>query len=84
MLCSDDLHPDTLQKRHINKLIGILIEEGYDFFDVIRSATINPNEHYNLNMGLLRKGESADFILVDSLEKMNVYETWIKGKRVFS
>jgi adenine deaminase len=84
MLCSDDLHPDTLQKRHINKLIGRLIEEGYDLFDVIRSATINPNEHYRLNMGLLRQGESADFIIVDSLEKMNVYETWIKGKRVFS
>jgi adenine deaminase len=84
MLCSDDLHPDTLQKRHINKLIGILIEEGYDLFDVIRSATINPNEHYKLNMGLLREGESADIILVDSLERMNIFETWIKGKRVFS
>ena len=84
MLCSDDLHPDTLQKRHINKLIGKLIAEGYNVFDVIRSATINPNEHYGLNMGLLRKGESADFILVDSLEEMNVHETWIKGSRVFS
>jgi adenine deaminase len=35
-------------------------------------------------MGLLRKGDSADFILVDSLEKMNVHETWIKGIKVFS
>jgi len=84
MLCSDDLHPDTLKKRHINKLIGKLIEEGYNMFEVIRSATINPNEHYGLNMGLLRKGDSADFILVDSLEKMNVHETWIKGNKVFS
>ena len=84
MLCSDDLHPDTLKKRHINKLIGKLIEEGYNMFDVVRSATINPNEHYGLNMGLLRKGDSADFILVDSLEKMNVHETWIKGNKVFS
>ena len=84
MLCSDDLHPDTLKKRHINKLIGKLIEEGYNMFEVIRSATINPNEHYGLNMGLLRKGDSADFILVDSLEKMNVNETWIKGNKVFS
>ena len=84
MLCSDDLHPDTLKKRHINMLIGKLIEEGYNMFEVIRSATINPNEHYGLNMGLLRKGDSADFILVDSLEKMNVHETWIKGNKVFS
>ena len=84
MLCSDDLHPDTLQKRHINKLIGILISEGYNLYDVIRSASINPNEHYNLGMGLLRCGDNADFILVDSLEKMNVRETWIKGNKVFS
>src|ERR1035437_6168051 len=41
MLCSDDLHPEMLRKRHINKLIAQLISEGYNEFDVIRSATIN-------------------------------------------
>src|ERR1035437_10337433 len=84
MLCSDDLHPEMLQKRHINKLIARLISEGFNVFDVIRSATINPSEHSALNAGLLRPGDSADFILVDSLEKMNVQATWIRGKRVFS
>ncbi|MGC1390017.1 MAG: adenine deaminase [Bacteroidales bacterium] len=83
MLCSDDLHPEMLQKGHINKLIAGLISEGYNAFDVIRSATVNPSEHYSLNAGLLRKGDFADFILVDSLETMNVQETWIKGKKVF-
>jgi adenine deaminase len=72
-----------LRKRHINKLIAQLISEGYNEFDVIRSATINPSEHYNLNAGLLRPGDYADFILVDRLEKMNVKETWIKGVKVF-
>ena len=84
MLCSDDLHPEMLREGHINKLIARLISEGYNIFDVIRSATINPSEHYNLNAGLLRKGDTADFILVDSLEKMNVSETWIKGTKVFA
>jgi adenine deaminase len=84
MLCSDDLHPEMLRDRHINKLISSLISEGYDQFDVIRSATINPSEHYNLNAGLLRTGDDADFILVDSLLAMNVKETWIKGKKVFA
>ena len=72
-----------LQKGHINKLIGRLISEGFDAFDVIRSATNNPSEHYKLNAGLLRPGDYADFILVDSLDKMNVQETWIKGVKVF-
>jgi len=84
MLCSDDLHPETLQKRHINRLIGKLIYEGYDLFDVIRSATINPSEHYNLNSGLLRIGDKADLILVDNLNDMNVKETWINGINVYS
>ena len=83
MLCSDDLHPEMLQLRHINKLIAGLISEGYDLFDVIRSATINPSEHYNLEAGLLRTADPADLILVDSLEKMNVLETWIDGERVY-
>jgi adenine deaminase len=83
MLCSDDLHPEMLVKGHINKLIARLISEKYDLFDVIRSATINPSKHYNLGAGLIRKGDDADFILVDSPEKMNVHETWIKGEKVF-
>jgi adenine deaminase len=83
MLCSDDLHPEMLQVRHINKIIGKLISEGFNSFDVIRSATINPANHYGLNAGLLRIGDNADFILVDNLKNMNVSETWIEGKRVF-
>ena len=84
MLCSDDLHPEMLNKRHINKIIGQLISEGFDMFDVIRSATINPAKHYGLEAGMLQEGQSADFILVDNLRKMNVIETWIKGKKVFA
>lgn len=84
MLCSDDLHPEMLRERHINKLIAGLISEEFDAFDVLRSATINPVQHYKLEIGLLRQGDNADFILVDSLAKMNVLETWIKGERVFA
>jgi len=84
MLCSDDLHPEMLQKRHINKLVSKLIKEGYDQFDVIRSATVNPKEHYGLDTGLLRVGDKADFIIVDDLLRMNVIETWIGGKVAYS
>jgi adenine deaminase len=83
MLCSDDLHPEMLVTRHINKLIAKLIEEGFDIFDVIRSCTINPVLHYGLEAGLLKKGQPADFIIVDDYKKMNVLETWIKGNKVF-
>lgn len=83
MLCSDDLHPEMLAKRHINKLIAQLVSAGYDLFDVIRSCTVNPANHYNLNIGLLQAGQPADFILVDDYKKMNVKETWINGIKVY-
>ena len=82
MLCSDDLHPEMLREGHINKLIAKLVSEGYNLFDVIRSATVNPSEHYKLNAGLLREGDAADFIIVDTPARMNVKETWIKGRKV--
>jgi adenine deaminase len=84
MLCSDDLHPEMLRERHINKLIAKLINEGFNVYDVIRSATINPVIHYNLEAGLLQPGQNADFIIVDNLSEMNVKETWIEGKKVFN
>jgi len=83
MLCSDDLHPEMLVKRHINGLVSRLVKEGYDLFDVIRSCTFNPSLHYNLNAGLLREGDKADFIIVDKYDEMNVLETWIEGKKVY-
>jgi adenine deaminase len=83
MLCSDDLHPEMLLKRHIDKLVAKLISEGFDMFDVIRSCTLNPAIHYGLNTGLLRPGDPADLIIVDDVRNMNVLETWIDGIRIF-
>ena len=83
MLSSDDIHPEMLQKRHLDKLISFLVNDGYDLFDIIRSATLNPVVHYNLDAGLLRTGDNADFIIVDDPAEMNVLETWINGEKVF-
>jgi adenine deaminase len=83
MLCSDDLHPEMLVSRHINKLVAKLISDGFDIFDVIRACTVNPVIHYGLEAGLLKPGQAADFIVVDDYRKMNVLETWIKGNKVF-
>jgi adenine deaminase len=83
MLCSDDLHPEMLIKGHINALVARLVSEGYDMFDVIRSCTLNPARHYNLDTGLLVPGDPADFIIVDHPARMNVLETWIEGSKVY-
>ena len=82
MFCSDDRHPDDLSKGHINDLVVEAVRMGYDVFDVLRIACINPAEHYNMDTGRLEAGESADFVLVEDLESFRVLETVISGDTV--
>jgi len=82
MLCSDDKHPDELIHGHINLLVKRALEKGHNLFDVLQCACINPVQHYNMNVGLLRTGDPADFVVVDDLKNMKVIETWINGECV--
>ncbi len=79
MLCSDDKHPDDLVEGHINQLVKRAVSDGFDFFDVMQTAVINPINHYKLNVGTLRIGDEADFIAVDNLTDLNVLKTYIDG-----
>jgi adenine deaminase len=83
MLCTDDLHPETLAKGHINTLVARLIAMGYDMFNVIRAASENAIRHYGIKAGLLRPGDPADFIITEHPARMNVLETWINGECVY-
>lgn len=82
MFCSDDKHPDDLAKGHINLLVKRAIKNGIDPLKVLTAASLNPIKHYNLDIGLLQKGDSADFLIIDNLENINVLKTYIDGKEV--
>jgi adenine deaminase len=82
MFCSDDKHPDDLLLGHINQLCERAVAKGMDVFKVLQAACVNPVKHYNLEVGLLEKGDAADFILVDNLKHFNVLETYINGELV--
>lgn len=82
MFCSDDKHPDDLEKGHINELVKRAIAKGYDPLKVLRSCVFNPVMHYGLEVGMLQQGDDADFIIVDDLKDFNVKEVYIKGRRV--
>lgn len=82
MFCSDDKHPDDLLLGHINQLCERAVAKGIDIFKVLQAACVNPVKHYNLDVGLLQKGDFADFILVDNLKEFNVLETYINGELV--
>lgn len=82
MFCSDDKHPDNLVEGHINVLVKRALALGYDLWNVLQAACINPVMHYSLNAGLLREGDAADFILIDNPQAFNILETWIDGELV--
>jgi adenine deaminase len=82
MLCSDDKHPNDLAKGHINELVKRAIDMGYNILDILKATSLNAVEHYGLNVGLLQKGDDADFIVVDDFKQLNVLQTYIKGELV--
>ncbi|WP_045221477.1 adenine deaminase [Desulfonatronum thioautotrophicum] len=82
MFCTDDLHPDNLLEGHIDCLVRRALAQGYDLFDVLRAATLNPIRHYGLHAGLLQEGDPADLIVVDDLDRFTVLETYIDGRLV--
>lgn len=83
MFCSDDKHPDSLVQGHINDLVRRAVcEKGYNLMDVLRAASLNPIRHYCLDVGLLRIGDPADFIMMDDLEKFVPTATYINGQQV--
>jgi adenine deaminase len=82
MFCSDDKHPDSLVVGHINSLCARAVAKGYDVFNIIRAACVNPVEHYKLDVGLLRVGDAADFVVVNNLKEFKALATYIDGVKV--
>lgn len=84
MFCSDDKHPDSLVEGHINLLCARAVAKGLDLFNILKVACINPVQHYKLNVGTLRVGDPADFIIVEDLKNFKVRQTYIDGQALLN
>ncbi len=83
MFCSDDKHPDDLVRGHIDELVRRTLKRGYNLFDVLKAACVNPVRHYGLPVGLLQQGDPADFLVINSIKpNFKVLQTWIRGELV--
>src|SRR5690606_16912831 len=82
MFCSDDKHPDSLAEGHINQLCARAVAKGIDVFHVLQAACVNPVCHYHLDVGLLKEGDPADFVLIKDLTSFEVLQTYINGELV--
>ncbi len=79
LFCSDDKHPDDLAEGHINQLVIRAIKKGYNPMSVLKSAILNPIDHYDLEVGVLQTGDPADMIVVDNLNDFRVLATYVNG-----
>src|SRR6478736_6717244 len=82
MFCSDDKHPDSLVLGHIDQICERAVAKGINVYKVLTAACVNPVLHYKLDVGLLKEGDPADFIIVKDLEKFEVVKTFINGELV--
>ncbi len=82
MFCSDDKHPDSLAVGHINQLAARAVAKGIDIFKILQAACVNPVQHYNMRIGLLRVGDAADFIIAKDLVNFEIEKTFINGELV--
>src|SRR5450432_2884043 len=82
MFCSDDKHPDSLVKGHINQLCARAVAKNIDLFKILTAACLNPIGHYRLASGQLRPDDPADFILLKDLTHFEVAQTWLQGRLV--
>ncbi|MEO8512508.1 MAG: adenine deaminase [Ignavibacteria bacterium] len=82
MFCSDDKHPNDLVISQIDDHVRRSIAYGYDLFDVLNAACVNPVKHYKLEVGLLQNGDPADMIVVNNLTDFKVQQTFINGRLV--
>ena len=81
MFCTDDAHPqEILSAGHVRKHVIRSVAAGFDLFDVLRIASLNPVRHYGLGVGLLRVGDKADFIVVDDLQTFTVRQVYVDGQ----
>ncbi len=83
MFCSDDIHPNELQNSYIDTLVKRSIGKGVSLFNILQTSSLNPISHYNLPIGMLRKGDYADFIIVNNLKDFEIQSTFISGEQVF-
>lgn len=85
MFCTDDSHPsDLLHSGHIDKIVRQANKDGFDLFDVLKIACINPIKHYRLDVGYLRVNDPADFIVVNDLVSFDILSVFLNGEEKYN
>lgn len=83
MLCTDDLHAQTLiEEGHMDRVLRHAIEQGLDPMMAIQMATINTAEHFRVarDLGQIAPGRYADILIVNDLRNFQAELVVSKGR----
>lgn len=83
---TDDVMTDTLlEKGQLNYILQKAISLGETAENVIYNATFTNARRMNLlDRGVLSPGKKADFLILDNLKDLEVINTFINGKLIYS
>ena len=84
MLVSDDCHPeDLLEQGHMNRVLKRAMELSMDPISCIQLASLNPARYFGLRqLGAIAPGYQADIVVLESLESLEVFRVYKKGRLV--
>ncbi len=82
MIVSDDASINDLLQGHLSIALKKAVQLGYGPMAAIKAVTINPAEHYKLEIGAIRIGKRADMVEVSNLKKFEVKRVFINGNLV--
>ncbi len=84
-LCTDDRNPyEILKEGHINYMIKKLISElSIPVHVAYRLSSYSAAKHFGLKrLGLIAPGKQADIVLLKNLEKVEIGQVYIAGKKI--
>ncbi len=84
LLVTDDMHPaDLIDKGHIDGIIKKAVRLGMPPLTAIRMATVQAAERFDIPyLGAIAPGYTADIVIADSLDDINIIDVYRKGKKV--
>ena len=82
MFDGSNISIEDLVCEYIDNWVRECLSNGYDLYRVFQVGSVNPVKVFNLDIGLLRESDWADFLVVDTLEDFNILKTYVKGKMV--
>jgi adenine deaminase len=83
LLVTDDVEPSLLIEGHLSSIVRLAIGAGMPELEALAAATIRPARYLGLrDLGGVAPGFLADFLLLDSIERLTPREVYVAGKRV--